>query len=212
MKNLIFTLIIPFLSPLASLADDAVVAQTLVESIKDVNSIQVEVNKVGSVERPCPSCDGDSFSNIKMKMEKEMDLGRKIFFTKNEKPINVILERDENSPSKMTITFENPYRVCAKHYVGPSMLPGSGTIMIDCLMYVSEFEKEKIDIDLSKLPKPEAGKTQSVVISIKKYDITRTKYVVDAYYSGEGKAAVEVSNKFWGSGRNVVLRKPASEE
>lgn len=210
MKTLIFTLIFPLLSPLSALADDEAAAKTLIESVQDINSIGKEVSKVGAMERPCPSCDGDSRYNFTVKAEKEIDMEKKLFFVKDDSPINILVQRDASSPKKMKIAFKNPYRICGKHYVGPSMIPG-GSIIVDCMLYLTEFEDQTIDIDLSKYPVPAEGMTDTLVLSIKKPDITRTKYTVDAFYNGADKATVDVDSKFFGGGRNVVVRKPAGE-
>jgi hypothetical protein len=211
MKSLIFSLVLPFLSLLTAQAQEEAVAKTLIESVQDVNSIKKEVSIVGAVERPCPSCDGDSRYNFTVKADnKEIDLDKKLFFVKDNSPINILVQRDQNSPKKITIQFKNPYRVCGKHYVGPSMIPG-GSIMVDCIFYVTDFEEQSIDVDLSKYPVPLEGATDTLVLSIKKSDITRTKYSVDAFYNGADKATVDIDSKFFGRGRNVVVRKPAGQ-
>jgi len=210
MKGLILTLIFSALYPLSIQADETTDAQSLVESVNDINKLKSEVSKVGTIESPCPSCDGDPRYNFTMKLDKEeINLEKKMFFIKDNKSINVVLQRDEKSPAKMTVAFENPYRVCGKHYVGPSF---GGSIMIDCIFYVTEYEKQEIDIDLSKFPQPSPGETQSLVLSFTKKDITKGKYSLDAFFSGQGNPSIKIDKKFFGGGHNVVLRKPSSEE
>lgn len=212
MKGLILTLILAFLNTLGVQAEETseTQAQSLVESVNDISKLKSEVAKVGTIETPCPSCDGDPRFNFTMKLDKEeINLEKKIFFIKDNKSINVVLQRDEKSPTKMTVAFENPYRVCGKHYVGPSF---GGSIMIDCIFYITEYEKQEIDIDLSKFPQPSPGETQSLVLSFTKKDITKGKYSLDAYFNGQGNPSIKIDKKFFGGGHNVVLRKPSSEE
>ncbi len=175
----------------------------MIKNLHDVSTINQEVKAAGTLPAKCPGC-AEKEPDLKVTLDKKsVDLGRP-FYRRDNEPYVVFIKRTSETPAKVDLPFKNNYRTCAKTYFGSN--PYNGSIIIDCLMYMTQYVDEEISLNLKNLPKLKAGEEDLIEVKFYKSDINSDKYRIEVKHFGEPSSKEEIDKKFWGSGYNVGFK------
>ena len=203
--TLLLSLFITLLSPFAALAGSRAIDDytDMVDSLKQV---QKNVKDVGLIPPTCPSCAVDAAPDMKVDMaQKEIDLARPSIY-KDNTPFIIHLKRTKDSPLKVTLKFKNGHEECAKMYIGTNPFLPNGPLIAGCLMKMTTYNDDEIDLNLKKYPLPKDGEDQIIEVKITKPDVRKSFYALDVE-AVKGPASIVKSKgkKFWSEGYNVDL-------
>lgn len=173
----------------------------LTEAVKNVTGLEKKLDKPGShLSADCSGCktiEPDKKIELKNKTE---DLGTPLLY-KNNKPFVYHLKRTSESPLKATLKFKNGHQVCGRMFVGSN--PYNGALIVECMIKITEYEEEEIDVNFKNLPAPAVGEEQIIEIKLSKPEATNSFYTVETEVLKGPSAKISKDKKFWGSGFNL---------
>lgn len=172
----------------------------LINAVKSLDGLEKDVNASSSVKSDCTNCktiEPDRKLDLKNKTE---DL-EKLFIYKNNVPFVIHLKRTKETPLKTTVKFKNGHTECGRMYYGAN--PFNGALIVECLVKVSVFYDEELDLNLKKLPLPADGEEQIIEVRITKPNCDNERYSVEASVLKGPVAAVKIDKQFWGAGYNL---------
>lgn len=199
MKTSAFILIWALLISSSLQAEEVDPAQ-LTEAVKTVTGLEKKLDKPGVLSADCSGCktiEPDKKVDLKNKIE---DLGTP-FLYKNNKPFIYHLKRTKESPLKTTLKFKNGRQVCGKMFVGSN--PYNGSLIVECMIKVTEYEEEELELNFKNLPLPAEGEEQIIEIKLTKPETTNSFYTVETDVLKGPSARISKDKKFWGSGFNL---------
>lgn len=172
----------------------------LTEAIKNVTGLEKKLDGTGVISADCSGCktiEPDKKIELKNKVE---DLGTPMLY-KNNKAYVYHLKRTKDSPLKATLKFKNGHQVCGKMFVGSN--PYNGSLIVECMIKITQYEDEELDINLKNLPLPADGEEQIIEIKFSKPEVTTSFYTVETEVLKGPPAKISKDKKFWGYGFNL---------
>jgi hypothetical protein len=183
--------------------------QGLTDAVRTVQKADQALSKAGNIDTHCATCKELMTETNSISLNKnEIDLDRPLFLH-DDQPVIYHLKRTANSPKKLVIKFKNPHLECAKLIMGSN--PLNGAIYFDCLIRMTQYDDQELDLNLSKLSPLKNGEEQIIELQFSKKDIQKTPYTVQINSLNGKNLKVERDNKFFGSGINFKLMEKESE-
>lgn len=131
-----------------SFADDSVNRfEELKDTVHKVDVLNEAKHGPNGINYDCQNCMTETELNSALKLDKEEVLLDKTLFTKGKDDNEFIIERNKDTPDKVTIKFKERYKSCQKTIAHKN--PLSGQIGFSCLFSISEYREEEIEIDFS---------------------------------------------------------------
>lgn len=179
----------------------------IIEGLKEVQTIQKGINKVGMPADICTSCTIVT-PNLNVILDSEqVDLG-KPYYKKENEPYVIYLKRTSKTPAKIDLKFKNAYEYCEKMHVGTNPWAPNGPLIMGCMLYLTRYEEEEVSLNLKKLKPLKEGETEVIEIKLTKRNPRNAKYEIAVKNIGNSEAREDISKKFLGGGYNVSFEEP----